>query len=161
MGYIIMEKYLSDIVNNIEKSNNTEFPDPFYELEGKLLKMCENYLDYRKIMKDYKAFHMFLSDLENLNVIILRIVNDYSLKSFKLANERTDGFLSKVFGVLADNAEQMTFIISDIIEAMHETEGDMNIDDFKEIESLYMELAVLVAKTSQSIDSYYIDNLWK
>ena len=34
MGYIIMEKYLSDIVNNIEKSNNTEFPDPFYELEG-------------------------------------------------------------------------------------------------------------------------------
>ena len=34
-----MEKYLSDIVNNIEKSNNTEFPDPFYELEGKLLRL--------------------------------------------------------------------------------------------------------------------------
>jgi len=156
-----MEKYLLEAVNEIEKKNNKMFSDPFYEIEGMLLALCEKYLDHMKIKNDYKAFHMFIDELEKVQRVFHKIDIGYTRNSDELSKRRTDGFLSKLFEVLADNAEQMSSLVNEIILTMHDTEGDMSVSDFKEVESLYMELAVHVSKTSQSIDSYYIDNLWQ
>ena len=155
------DKYLIDWLDDIEKNNQTNFKDPFFQLHQIMSDFYNNYFTYKSLGESSGDVNQFLAHVDEIIEIVDGISHNYVETEAEYHRWRINSFERMLFKALSKEAATIGDTILQILHDYDQLDYDtLNDNDLVSIAKAYTRVVKRVYISSRRVTEYQLENLW-
>jgi hypothetical protein len=155
------DKYLIDWLDDIEKNNQTNFKDPFFQLHQIMSDFYNNYFTYKSLGESSGDVNQFLAHVDEIIEIVDGISHNYVETEAEYHRWRINSFERMLFKALSKEAATIGDMILQILHDYDQLDYDtLNDNDLVSIAKAYTRVVKRVYISSRRVTEYQLENLW-
>ena len=155
------DKYLIDWLDDIEKNNQTNFKDPFFQLHQIMSDFYNNYFTHKSLGESSGDVNQFLAHVDEIIEIVDGISHNYVETEAEYHRWRINSFERMLFKALSKEAATIGDMILQILHDYDQLDYDtLNDNDLVSIAKAYTRVVKRVYISSRRVTEYQLENLW-
>jgi len=155
------DKYLIDWLDDIEKNNQTNFKDPFFQLHQIMSDFYNNYFTHKSLGESSGDVNQFLAHVDEIIEIVDGISHNYVETEAEYHRWRINSFERMLFKALSKEAATIGDMIIQILHDYEQLDKDtLDDNDLISIAKAYIRVVRRVYISSRRVTEYQLENLW-
>ena len=155
------DKYLIDWLDDIEKNNQTNFKDPFFQLHQIMSDFYNNYFTHKSLGESSGDVNQFLAHVDEIIEIVDGISHNYVETEAEYHRWRINSFERMLFKALSKEAATIGDMILQILHDYEQLDKDtLDDNDLISIAKAYTRVVRRVYISSRRVTEYQLENLW-
>mgnify|MGYP001116368739 FL=1 len=155
------DKYLIDWLDDIEKNNQTNFKDPFFQLHQIMSDFYNNYFTHKSLGESSGDVNQFLAHVDEIIEIVDGISHNYVETEAEYHRWRINSFERMLFKALSKEAATIGDMILQILHDYEQLDKDtLDDNDLISIAKAYTRVVKRVYISSRRVTEYQLENLW-
>ena len=155
------DKYLIDWLDDIEKNNQTNFKDPFFQLHQIMSDFYNNYFTHKSLGESSGDVNQFLAHVDEIIEIVDGISHNYVETEAEYHRWRINSFERMLFKALSKEAATIGDMILQILHDYEQLDKDtLDDNDLISIAKAYIRVVRRVYISSRRVTEYQLENLW-
>ena len=156
------DQYLQDQLKEIEKNNQTNFDDPFFQLHCVMNDFRNHYFNDYNLDENIELTNVLLHHLDEVMETLDDISYKYSETEAEYYKWRKNSFERVLYKALSKEAKAIAAMLFQLIHEYDEMcQRLLGYDDMLELKKIYTSIVNRVYLSSRRVSEYQLENLWQ
>jgi hypothetical protein len=156
------DQYLQDQLKKIEKNNQINFDDPFFQLHSIMNDFLKKYFNDYNLDGNIELTNVLIVHLDEIMETLDDISYKYSEAEAEYYKWRLNSFVRVFYKALSKEANTIASMLLQLLQEYDEMcQRLLGYDDMIELKKMYSSIVNRVYLSSRRVSDYHLENLWQ